>query len=368
MKTVISTTLLMLSINAALAQKSYLLVGTYTTSPTEGINIMAYDSRTGSTELISTTAASNPSYLAISPDQQFVYSVNEDGTGNGKVSAFRFSQGRLTLLNQQSSRGDHPCYITVDGTGKWVIAGNYSSGNLAVFPIAKDGGIGAATTVLQHSGSSVTERQTAPHVHATVLSADNKFLFVPDLGIDKLMIYHFDEKTGALTAAVDGGFALPAGSGPRHFIFHPDNKTAYLLNELSGQIAVLKWQHKKMEVIQSISSIPAGFQDKFTSADIHISADGKFVYSSNRDHSNTIGIFRVDRPTGKLTLVGHQDVMGKTPRNFGIDPSGKHLLVANQNSNEIVIFNRDEVSGKLHDSGQRISVNKPVCVKWISAY
>lgn len=361
-----------LSIQAlfAFAQKQpYLLVGTYTYGQSKGIYVYRFNSANGTATLVDSVASANPSYLAVSPDQNHVYAVNELGNreGGGKVTAYHFdkSTGHLTELNQQSSMGEHPCYITVDKTGKWVIVGNYSSGTAAVLPVKKNGELGAATSVIEHKGSGVHARQEKPHVHSTVLSANNRFLYVADLGIDKEMIYSFNDRNGRLSP-IDTTLKLKDGSGPRHFIFHPNGRWAYLVQELAGTVTVFRYANGNLAPMQTISSLPAGFTKSFTAADIHVSNDGKFLYTSLRDSANLLAVFRINPADGRLSLRGHQSTMGKTPRNFNIDPSGNYLLVANQNSNEIVVFHVDKKTGKPKDTGKRITVGSPVCIKWIT--
>jgi 6-phosphogluconolactonase len=355
---------------ASTAQKTnYLLVGTYTKGKSTGIYVYDF-SKEGSAVLVDSIATPNPSYLAISPNRKHVYAVSETVRGNhsGKVRAFSFEKktGKLTFLNEQSSAGDNPCYITVDKTGKWVIVGNYTSGTLAVLPVQNNGSVGTAVCSVSHSGKSVhPQRQSSPHVHSTIISPDNKYLFVPDLGIDKIMVYSLDGTTGKLVAAKDSAVKLEEGSGPRHFEFHPSGKWAYLVQELSGTVTAFNYDNGKLSPVQTISCLPAGFNQYFSSADIHVSRDGKFLYTSTRDSLNSIAIFKVDAKTGMLTLVGQQSTLGKTPRNFNFDPSGNFLLAANQNSDNIVVFRIDKKTGLLTDTGNRIDVGNPVCIKWI---
>lgn len=269
----------------------------------------------------------------------------------------------MTLINKQPSGGDHPCYVSVDKTGRWVAVGNYSGGNLSVIPVMVNGSLGVPNTV-NHSGKSVDKgRQEKPHVHATVFSEDNKFLFVPDLGIDKVMMYAFNPGSGKLTA--QDSIVTEAGTGPRHFTFHPDNKFAYLVEELTAGISAYEYKNDKFTFLQRIAALPADYTGPKSGADLHVSPDGKFLYSSNRGDANSISIFSINEKTGKLTLKGHQSSMGKTPRNFNFDPSGNFLLVANQNSDNIVIFKRDKDTGLLEDTGKRIEVGNPVCIKWV---
>jgi 6-phosphogluconolactonase len=265
------------------------------------------------------------------------------------------------------SGGDDPCYITTDKSGKWIIAGNYTSGTVSVLPVKK-GMLGPSVSRMVHEGNSINkERQNSPHVHSTVLDADNNYLYVPDLGTDKVMIYNFNKKTGILTPASYPFAAVKPGSGPRHFEFARNGRTAYLVEELTGTVTVFSVDKKSgsLQPVQSISGAKPGFIGFMGSADIHVSPDGKFLYTSNRGDANDISIFSINSENGKLTYLNSEPVKGKTPRNFCMDPSGNLLLVANQETNEIVVFTRDKNTGKLTDSGKRIAVPNTVCLKWV---
>lgn len=353
------------------AQKeNYLIVGTYTGGKSEGIYVYHFNSDTGDFDSVSMVKSNNPSYLAVSPNEKYVYAVNEasDKGNGGKVSAYEFNKknGQLSFINQEPSNGDDPCYVSVDKTGNWVAIANYTSGSLSILPVSRDGGIGSASMVIQHHGKSVDkERQEGPHVHCTIFSKDNRYLFATDLGMDKITIYSFNHKNGTLQETKPAFISTDPGTGPRHLTFHPNNKYAYLIQEIGGVISAYEYSKGKFTLIQNISALPAGFKGESASADIHVSSDGNFLYASNRDPSNTIAIFKIDQQTGKLTLTGHQSTLGDTPRNFNFDPSGNFLLVANQNSDEITIFKIDKNTGLLTDSGKRINVGKPVCIKWI---
>ena len=353
------------------AQEHYLVVGTYDSPKSEGLYVFKFNSETGTTEKVSHLKTPNPSFLAISPNEKYVYAVAEtapkDGKG-GEITAFAFSKenGTLTFINKQFSGGDHPCHVEVDKTGKWVFVSNYTSGSLSVLPINEDGSLGIAATI-QHMGAGKdAQRQKGPHVHGAIISPDNKTLFVTDLGIDKVMIYTFDATNGNLTTAKQPFYKTVPGAGPRLFTYHPNKKFAYTIEELSGTVVLFKTKKGQLKFKQRISTLPAGDNQFAGSADIHVSPDGKFLYASNRGESNSIAIFSVNQKNGKLTPIGHQSSLGKSPRNFNFDPSGKFLLVGNQNSDEIVIFKRDVGSGLLTDTGNRIYVGKPVCLKWIS--
>ena len=371
------TTILLISFfsfTLATAQKKpYLLVGTYTSGKSEGIYVYSFNEKNASADLISTAKIKNPSYLAVSPDKKTVYSVVEtadttDGVVGGGVTAFSFDadNGKLTAMNTQASGGTNPCYVSVTKSGKWVFVANYSSGTLSEFPVTTDGNIGAASQTIAHTGTGPNkDRQEGPHVHSTVLSPDNNYLFVPNLGIDKVMIYHVNGATGKLTPAPQPFVATAPGSGPRHFDFAPNKRFAYLMEEMSGDVVAYSYNNGALKKLQTISSIPHNFKGDVGAADIHVSPDGKFLYCSNRGDGNTITIFSINQQTGKLKVAGHQSTLGKTPRNFNFDPSGNFLLAANQNSDNIVIFKINKKTGLLTDTGKRIEVPNPVCVKWI---
>jgi 6-phosphogluconolactonase len=366
---------LSLSIFGQRSNEQYLLIGTYTGEKSEGIYVYKFNTETGENSFVSSVKTSNPSFLSVSPNQKFVYAVNENADSTrfnvtGHVAAFSFDKknGQLTFINKQESGGKHPCYVMVDKTGKWVFTGNYSSGSLAVLPVKSNGSLDPATQVITHEGSSVVaDRQESPHVHATFLHPNNKMLYVPDLGIDKVMMYKFDAKKGKLKEADLPFVITEAGAGPRHIDVHPNGKFAYLMEELTGSVSGYRvTKDGYLELIQNISGLPRDFNGIVGSADIHVSPDGNFLYCSNRGESNTIGIFSIDKSTGELEWIDAQSTLGKTPRNFNFAPTGNFLLVANQNSDDIVIFKRDKETGLLTDTGKKINVSKPVCLKWIS--
>jgi len=352
-----------LFLNKLSAQR--LVVGTYThNSQSKGIYTYDFDINTGKAQQVSVAATSNPSYLCISDDNQFVYSVNEEDDKGG-VSSFSYNKkdGTLQFLNTQSSEGSAPCYISTDKTGKWLFVGNYGSGNLAVYPILENGNIGSVHQFIQHTGSGVNKsRQEGPHVHCTYISPDNKNLYVPDLGLDKVVIYPFNAETGLLDTLSKSAIDVKPGGGPRHIIFTQKGKYAYLVEEMSGNVNVIKKSKSRHTIIQTENHLPVGQEG--AGADIHLSPDEKFLYVSQRSNS-TIQIFKVNPKKGKIKFVGEQATLGNFPRNFTIHPSGKFLLVANQKSDDITIFKRDMRTGLLTDTGERIEVGIPVCLKWI---
>jgi len=369
MKNIFLIILLSMAATVCAQKKYYMLVGTYTNGKSKGIYVYDYNAAKGTATLVDSVATSNPSYLAVSPNGKIVYSVNENadkGMGGG-ITTFSFdkSTGHLTELSKALSMGDHPCYVAVDKTGKWVMAGNYSSGSAALFSVKNDQSLWVKTTMYYNQSKENMEKKKLSHVHATVFSKDNKYVFIPDLGSDKIWLYRFDASKGFIEETKEAFVRLPDSSGPRHFVFHPSDKWAYVIQELSGTVTAFSYDKGKLKKIQSLSSLPSGFSGPARSADIHVSPDGKFLYASNRDPSNNIAIFSINQKTGLLTSAGHQSTLGNTPRNFNFDPTGNFLFVANQNSNNIVVFRVNHTTGMLEDTGNRIDVGSPVCVKWV---
>jgi 6-phosphogluconolactonase len=365
--------LLLLSF-AGVAQQYYLFIGTYTGGPSgsngsKGIYVYRFDAAAGSIQPVSTIATDNPSYLALAPDGNFVYAVNEThDAGSGSVSAFSFDKktGRLSFLDKQASGGNDPCYVTVDKHRKWVMVANYSGGSYSALPVKPDGSLAPATQIVQHYGSGPNKaRQEKAHVHSTILSPDEKYLVVCDLGTDKLSVLHFNDAATRqpLTPAADSVVVLQPGVGPRHSCFYPGKPYAYVIDELGGTVDAFHYGNGKLTPIQHISSHPAGYKGDIGSADIHIAPGGKFLYASNRGDANSLAIFAIDSATGRLSVKGFQSTLGKTPRNFMIDPTGHWLLVANQNGNNVVLFRIDPKTGMLTDSGKRIELPAPVCLK-----
>ncbi len=341
-----------------------LIIGTYTSNnASKGIYVYNFNAATGEAREISTAKAGNPSYQAVDKKGHFIYSVNEND--EGRISAFKYnrSSGSLSFLNQQSNNGSAPCYVSIDQTGKWLFAGNYSSGNLTVHPIAPNGSIGIMQQVVQHHGSGPNkDRQESAHVHCTYVSPDNRFLYVPDLGIDQVMIYPFNAQTGKLDTAQSSAINIAAGGGPRHMVFTKNGKFGYIIEELSGAITVVARNGNQHAILQQMNNLPAQYNG--ASADIHLSPDERFLYTSHRGNS-TIQIHKVNTQTGRLHFIGEQSTLGDFPRNFTIHPSGKWLLAANQRSNDITIFKRNVQTGLLTGMQQRITVPTPVCLQWV---
>lgn len=344
-------------------KKINLVIGTYTNGcDSKGIYVYDFDTKRGEFNFKNASENSvNPSYLTVSNDNKFVYSVNENGA-ESKVSAFSYSpsSGKLDFINSQNSVGANPCYIINDE--KNVIVANYSGGNISVFGKNKDGSISEAKQVIQHYGKgSNVARQEAPHVHMVHFSPDRKFVLSNDLGNDKVYIYQYNPSGEAAALKLKDSIAVEAGSGPRHLTFSKNGKFVYLLQELTGSIAVYRYAGGKLKKVDQTTILAAGFKGAFTGADVHISPDGKFLYASNRGDANTISIFKILK-NGKLESKGQISSLGKGPRNFAIDPTGNFLLVAHQYTNDIVIFRRDKLTGSLTYTGKKIELCAPVCL------
>ncbi|HEY2933525.1 MAG TPA: lactonase family protein [Acidobacteriota bacterium] len=355
--------------------KGYLVyIGTYTGARSKGIYAFHMDPKTGVlTSLGLAAEAVNPSFLAIHPTNRFLYAVGEiakfqDQPG-GVLSAFTIDHktGKLALINQQSSRGAGPCFVTVDRSGKAALLANYGGGSVAVLPIQKDGSLGQATAFVQHTGSSVNQqRQKEPHAHSINLDAANRFAVVGDLGLDKLLVYRFDASKGTLALHNPPFAALKPGAGPRHFTFHPNGRYGYCINEMHCTVTAFAYDATQgiLREIQTVSTLPGPVEAGYSTAEVRVHPSGKFLYGSNRGH-NSISVFRIDAQSGMLTPVEHESTQGKTPRNFNIDPSGRWLLAANQNSDSVVVFRIDSKTGALTPAGQTVEVASPVCVKFV---
>jgi 6-phosphogluconolactonase len=359
------------------AQHYYLFIGTYTMSGkdvsngSKGIYVYDFDAATGDMKPVSTADAENPSYLAIAPGGDFLYAADELGGGKpGEVSAFSFDKktGQLKLLDKQSSGGDGPCYVSVDSHRKWLMVANYSGGSLGALPIKDDGSLAPIAEFIQHNGTGPNkQRQEKAHVHSATFSPDEHFLLVADLGMDQLSVYRFYPRAPKfpLTAPDDSIVKVGPGMGPRHISFYPGKPWVYLLNEMGGAVDAFHYADGKLTPFQHISAHPADFKGAIGSADIHVAPGGKFLYASNRGDENSITIYSVDTTSGELTLKGYQPVLGVTPRNFIIDPTGQWLLVANQKTGNVVLFKIDPVTGLLQPAGKTLDIPAAVCLKML---
>jgi 6-phosphogluconolactonase len=359
------------------AQQDLLVyIGTYTGPNSKGIYVSRLNLTTGALSAPQLAAETpNPSFLAARRQGDFLYAVNEVGTFEGKpagsVSAFaiRKDTGILTPLNQASSGAQGPAHLSLDRGGRNVLVANYGGGSIAVIPIASDGRLGAPTSFIQHTGSSVnTDRQREPHAHQILVDPSDRFAYVSDLGIDKVMIYRFDAAKHTLTAATPASASVKPGAGPRHVAIDASGRVAYVINELDCTITAFRRDPSSgaLTEFQTLTTLPPGvaLQRGFSTAEIVISPSGSFVYGSNRGH-DSISVFAVDKASGRLTYVANTPTGGKTPRGFDIEPGGGYLLAGNQNSDTVVVFKIDPATGKLTATGAPVSVGKPVDIEFV---
>jgi 6-phosphogluconolactonase len=377
----------------------FLYVGTYTgfkyvhhsrtwgvgDSHSQGIYVSRFHAATG--ELSDPELAAemvNPSFLTISPNHKFLYAVSEDPYSLGPpldhssyVSAFAIdpATGHLRLLNTLPASGTSTCFISMDKTGRYVLMSNFGSGSTSVIRVRDDGSLGELTGFIQDVGHSVDRAiQFEPHTHSVVVSPDNRYAIVSDLGIDKVLIFRFDTNTGALLPPDPPFAAVYPGTGPRHFTFDPSGRFGYQLTEMGGTVDVFAWDPSRgrLTPVQRVQTVPHDFFGGNHSAEIAIRPDGKFLYESNRRTQgetvrgpDTIGVFAIDSKTGMLTPVEQVLSGGTMPRNFEIDPTGNFLLAANQLTNNIVVFHMDSSTGRLSQTGKEIKVDTPVCLKFV---
>jgi 6-phosphogluconolactonase len=339
-------------------------VGTYTQNlgfvngKAHGIYTCRLDTTNGALTVVdSTDDIENPSFLTISPDKKYLYAVSEEPLHTGDIHAYKIGEkGKLLKINAVSSYGTAPCHISMDKSGKFVFVANYGTGNVASYGVKADGGLTDSLSMQRDGGEQAW-------AHQILMQPSQSAVWVIDKGADKIFTYNFSTK-GALTSRKS--ISTAKGAGPRHLALTPDGKNAYVINEVNSTINVYKHEPASMELIdiQTISTLPEGFKEANTTAEIAVHPNGKFVYGSNRGH-NSIAIFKIEPATGKLNLVGHEPTQGAIPRNFMITPNGKLLLVANQNSDTVVAFSIDGATGLLKPTGQKSQVMTPVClVPW----
>jgi 6-phosphogluconolactonase len=356
-------------------------VGTYT-APGKSKGIYAFRLQTQNDEVSQNillvplglaAESNNPAFLEVDLKRRLIFAINEidtfEGKPTGAVSAFAIepATGKLKLINQVASGGTGPCHLVLDRTGKNLIIANYGGGSVAVIPVAADGRLGAATTTIQHKGHSVNpQRQQGPHAHCATLDPENRFAFICDLGLDQLVAYRFDAAHGKLTAETSLTVATKPGAGPRHMAFRPDGKFAYVINELNSTVTAYSYDAAsgKLTELQTESSLPPSFDGKNSGAEIAVHPSGRWLYASNRGNE-TVVLFDIDKQTGKLSFTEDQSTGGKTPRHFGIQPNAKHLAIANQNSDSLLICRIDDGNGRLKPSGVPAECPVPVCVVFV---
>jgi 6-phosphogluconolactonase len=363
--------------------KPYLVyVATYTNkSASKGIYVYSFDPGTGKLSPLGVAAESeDPSFLAVHPSGKYLYAVNEidhfGGQKSGAASAFAVDakSGKLTLLNQAATRGAGPCHISMDKSGKFALVANYDGGSIASFPVRDDGTLGEAAGFMQHQGSSANkERQQGPHAHWIGTSPDNRFVLAADLGLDEVLTYRFNAAKGTLSPDNPPYAKVDAGAGPRHLAFHPNGKFAFVLNEMEDSVTSFAYKSSNgslsaLQTVSALSTLRNDYKGPKEAAEIAVHPNGKFLYASNRGGLDTISAFSIDPAKGTLHLKNEYPTMGKTPRNFAIDPTGKFLLAANQESNNIVVFRIDAVTGALSPTGDTVEVPAPVCIAFLQVH
>jgi 6-phosphogluconolactonase len=343
-------------------------LGTYTGQGSEGIYLSELDLATGKLTKPKLAAKTpNPSFLALHPSKPLLYAVNEMPAVPGKAgpSATAFSihpqTGLLTKLHVQSSGGNGPCYISIDQSGRCALIANYVTGNLICFRFKENGAFEDIFSMMQLAGSSVNaKRQEGPHAHCIQVDPANQFVLATDLGTDRLLIYRLDPEQGKMVPASPPVVAFPPGSGPRHLAFHPNGRFVYINHELNSTVSACAYNAGSVKPLQTLSTLPPTFKGNNTTAEIQVHPNGKFLYVSNRGHESIAQYDIVEN--GTLTAKSFAPTLGKTPRNFCIDPTGTFLLAANQGSNSVVVFRINQTTGELEPTGSKVTVSQPVCV------
>lgn len=360
--------LLFFGSTAQTSEKEKLYVGTFTSEGAEGIYLCTFDPITGEISLHKTfKGIDNPSFLKISPNRQFLYAVTRPPEAveksGGYLQAYKISKtGDLEFLNKQASNGSDPCHVDVSADGKFVAIATYGGGTTSLYQVQEKGSILPAVSTIVNEGSGPTSRQTAPHAHSIKFARNGKQVFSADLGTDQLNI--FDLRKNRLLPAKQPYVKLAPGAGPRHFAFHPHSEVIYVINELNSTISVLDKNGRNLEVVQTISTVPDDFNGTNYCADIHVSADGKYVYGSNRGH-NSVAVFKTNPLTQQMEFITTVSTRGNWPRNFTLSPNGRFLLVANQYSGNVVVFEINKETGIPEFTGNEIKLPSPVCLEFL---
>jgi 6-phosphogluconolactonase len=345
----------------------FVYAGTYTGPASKGIYAFRFNSADGTISSLGLAAElRDPAFLAVHPSNKFLYAVTDNENGSITSFAVNHATGGLRLINTAPTKVG-PCYVTVDHKGWMLLVSNYGSGNVESFRIEGDGGLGESTALQQLAGSSIDpKRQTSPHPHAVVISPDNFFVFVPDLGLDKIFSYRFDPARVTFWPNNPAFVAVKPGAGPRHLAFRPDEKFAYAVDEIGSSVTAFTYNRDagSLKLLESVSTLPDNFSGENSAAEIEIDPSGRFLYVSNRG-DDSIVVFFIDGKNGTLKQIQRVSTQGKTPRNFRLDPTGGYLFAANQNSNTIVIFEIDRKTGLLTSTGKVLDVPSPVCIQFV---
>lgn len=348
----------------------FVYVGTYTgPERADGIPVFRMDGEGTLTPVTTVTGVDSPSFLAVHPTEPLLLAVSEvadtGGQLGGSITSFRIneSDGTLTQLSQQLTHGKASCHVSVHPSNRYALVANYSSGNLVVFPIQTDGTLKPASDIVQHEGqSSNSRRQNEPHAHSITPDAAGNFVLACDLGIDRILVYRLDTATGKLVPNTLPFAQVSSGAGPRHLAFHPNGAYVYVINEIDSTMSVFAYDAERgaLQITQTVSTLPEGYSERTSCAQVVVHPTGQWVYGSNRGH-DSLAMYAIDQSTGRLTSIGWQSTNGRTPRNFNIDPSGTFLLAANQASDNLVTFRIDQATGKLNAVSEAKTAC-PVCV------
>jgi 6-phosphogluconolactonase len=351
-------------------KKEIMYAGTFSERGSKGIYVYQIDRDHMRFDLLQTVVSKgSPSFVEVSPGGKFLFSANRIGLKTdeefGSVTSFSIDPitGKLTKIHDQSSFGVSPCHVSVHPSGKYLIVCHYKGANIAVLPVDENGKIGEATDNIHLEGKgTIMPQQSQPHPHSAIPSADGRFIYVSDLGQDKILIYKFDASNGKLLPGDQPFVRTMPGSGPRHFSFHPDGKTAFSSEEISSSISSYRvnMEDGGLQLIQRLSALPPAFFGDNSSADVHTAIEGKYVYISNRGY-NGLAMFEVSG-SGQMKNIGYMPTTGSTPRAFLPDPEGKFMLVGNRESDEIILF-IFEKDGTLKDTRTHLPVPGNSCIK-----
>jgi 6-phosphogluconolactonase (cycloisomerase 2 family) len=369
LKPILFLIIFLISLSEIHAQHTYAFFGSFNRDQdTEGLFVYELDTLSGKLSKVSSfTGMLNPSFLTVSPNGKYVFACTESKTENGgSVSSFAFDPEKksLTLISKQKSGGENPVYLTVHPDGKWLVNGNYTEGSVSVYPVSENGQIQPYVRNFQfEEGSIDPNRQERAHIHSTVFSPDFNYIFLPDLGADKIRTYRFEtEKDQPLQPAAVHFTATVPGSGPRHLTFHPNGKFAYCIEEMGGAVDVYSYDNGVLNSLQRINTHSDKYRENFEGSDVHVSPDGRFLYASNRGNENNIAIFSI-RDDGTLKTVGYQSTKGKHPRVFNLGPDGKFLIATNAGTGMVVVFRRNSETGLLKKVGRKIKIKSVSCVE-----
>ena len=348
----------------------YAYAGCYTTAQRyargDGIHVYQVDRETGAWRHVQHAGnLVNPSFLITSRDGRFLYSVHGDETYATAFAVDRAS-GQLSLLNRAEAGGRNGVHQALDRSGRFLVVANYSSGNVGVMPVQPDGSLADVVHVVALPGQPGPHRveQASSHPHQIVFDPSGKFVVVPDKGLDRVFVFSFDPATGKLTPTVQGGAVARSGSGPRHAAFHPALPVLWVLNEIASTITTWQWEAERghLKAAQTLPTLPPDYTGENSGAEIAVAAGAKFVYCSNRGHDSIVG-FAVDPATGLLSAPAWTPTQGRTPRFIGLDPAGRFLYAANEQSDTIVTF---RAGGRLTPTGQTVRNASPVSIAFVA--